>query len=78
MVYLKSYKDGRVARLEIGKYIQFYKARRPHQSLGYKTPAEEYAANAIDVVRKHMLESGKRKRRATGMNGIAGSHLNFE
>jgi putative transposase len=77
-VYLKAYQDAREARLEIGKYIRFYNTRRPHQSLGYKTPAEEYTAKTIDSVNVHMLQSEKHNQRATCLNGIAGSHLNFE
>jgi len=39
-VYLKTYQDVVEARSELTKYITFYNAERPHQSLGYKTPAE--------------------------------------
>ncbi|MDD5703503.1 MAG: integrase core domain-containing protein, partial [Dehalococcoidales bacterium] len=53
------------ARLEIGKYIRFYNSRRPHQSLGYKTPAEEYTEKTIDIVNVHMLQSRKYNQRAT-------------
>jgi putative transposase len=42
-VYLKVYHDGREARISLGKYFRFYNFGRPHQSLGYKTPAEVYA-----------------------------------
>jgi len=31
-VYLKAYQDAREARTEIGRYIRFYNAERPHQS----------------------------------------------
>jgi putative transposase len=58
-VYLKAYQNGKAARLELGKYIQFYNTERPHQSLGYKTPAEEYYALTIAVVKEHMLQSDK-------------------
>jgi putative transposase len=50
-VYLKIYRDGRVARSEIGKYIRFYNTERPHQSLGYKTPAEEYSALPLKLLK---------------------------
>lgn len=77
-VYLKAYRDNREARIEIGKYIRFYNTERPHQSLGYKTPAEEYSANAVEVVKEHMLQSEKPSRRTTYTARIAGSHLNLE
>lgn len=42
-VYLKAYGDHREARLSLGEYFHFYNTSRPHQSLGYRTPAEMYA-----------------------------------
>lgn len=41
-VYLKSYATMREARKGLKEYIEFYNQRRPHQSLGYKTPDEVY------------------------------------
>lgn len=43
-VYLKAYADGREARISLGKYFRFYNTIRPHQALGYRTPAEVYTA----------------------------------
>jgi len=44
-VYLKSYKNLKEARDEIGKYIETYNSKRLHSSIGYKTPDEVYYAN---------------------------------
>jgi putative transposase len=41
-VYLHAYQDGREARISIGNYFRFYNAERPHQTHGYRTPAEVY------------------------------------
>ncbi len=41
-VYLKAYQTVAEARVGIGAYLQFYNQQRPHQSLGYHTPAEVY------------------------------------
>ena len=41
-VYLKDYGDVKDAVRQLGDYFRFYNNRRPHQSLGYKTPAEVY------------------------------------
>jgi putative transposase len=41
-VYLKAYQDARDARVGIGAYFRFYNAERPHQALGYRTPAEVF------------------------------------
>ena len=41
-VYLKSYKNIKEARDEIGKYIQIYNSKRIYSAIGYKTPDEVY------------------------------------
>jgi putative transposase len=41
-VYLKEYEDVWEAEESLRKYFEFYNYRRPHQSLGYKTPFEIY------------------------------------
>ncbi len=38
-VYLKDYRWVPEARTGIGRWFQFYNVERPHQSLGYRTPA---------------------------------------
>jgi putative transposase len=45
-VYLRSYETIKEARDSIGKWIEFYNNVRPHQALGYKTPAEVYFQTA--------------------------------
>jgi putative transposase len=44
-VYLNEYETPREARMRLGRYLEFYNIERPHQSLGYRTPAEIYAAH---------------------------------
>jgi putative transposase len=39
-VYLKTYQDGTDARRSLDSYFRFYNTERPHQALGYRTPAE--------------------------------------
>jgi putative transposase len=41
-VYLKAYANVPEARASIGKYLDFYNGRRPHQSLGRQTPDQAY------------------------------------
>jgi putative transposase len=77
-VYLKAYQDATVARIELAKYIVFYNAERPHQSLGYKTPAEEYYAEPVAVVKDRMLESETSRVPVLNSVRIAGNHLNLE
>ncbi len=41
-VYLKAYANAKEARRELGAYFRFYNNQRPHQALGYRTPAEVF------------------------------------
>ena len=41
-VYLKAYANAAEARKELGAYFRFYNNQRPHQALGYRTPAEVF------------------------------------
>ena len=56
-VYLKAYQDGRDARAGIGDYFRFYNAERPHQALGYMTPAEVFASIPAEATPGGMVES---------------------
>jgi putative transposase len=38
-VYLRNYQTGSELRAGLVKYFQYYNTQRPHQSLGYRTPA---------------------------------------
>lgn len=49
-IYLKDYEDVDEARCGIGGYFGFYNHRRPHQALGYRTPAEVYFGDEKDAV----------------------------
>jgi len=69
-VYLKAYEDRREARISLGEYFRFYNTSRPHQSLGYRTPAEVYTG-AVENTCPKMVKS-----LATNIVGIAGLSLN--
>ena len=56
-VYLKAYQDGREARVGLGNYFRFYNAERPHQALGYRTPAEVFSPMTVEVINGGMVES---------------------
>jgi putative transposase len=68
-VYLKAYDDGRKARISLGEYFHFYNNNRPHQSLGYRTPAEVYAG-AVENTCINVVES-----LVTNTVGMAGLSL---
>ena len=60
-VYLKAYAGAAEARKELGAHFHFYNNQRPHQSLGYRTPAEVFHGHptAVEVERpsRQRLES---------------------
>jgi putative transposase len=56
-VYLKAYQDGRDARISLGNYFRFYNTERPHQALGYRTPAEVYTVIHVEATNGGMVES---------------------
>ena len=56
-VYLKAYQDGRDARAGIGDYFRFYNTERPHQALGYRTPAEVFTSTPVETTREGMVVS---------------------
>jgi putative transposase len=71
-VYLKAYQDGREARIGLGNYFRFYNTERPHQALGYRTPAEVYSAIQVEPAKGGMVES-----LTSDPLGIAGPNLNI-
>jgi len=71
-VYLKAYQDARDARRGLGSYFRFYNTERPHQALGYRTPAEVYTPTPVEVTEKGMVESLK-----PDPQRIAGPSLNI-
>jgi len=70
--YLKAYQDGREARIGLGNYFRFYNTERPHQALGYRTPAEVYTAIQVEPTNGGMVES-----LAPDPLKIAGPNLNI-
>ena len=56
-VYLKAYQDGRDARIGISKYFRFYNNQRPHQALGYRTPAEVFTSIPMGATHGGMVVS---------------------
>ena len=49
-VYLKAYRNGSEARRGINAYLDLYNRERPHQALGYRTPAQVFTRPGIDVI----------------------------
>jgi len=54
-VYLKAYQDGTEARIGLGNYVHFYNSERPHQALGYRTPAEVFTSTPVEATSAGMV-----------------------
>jgi len=79
-VYLKAYRDGRDARICIGDYFRFYNTERPHQALGYRTPAEVFipsAAEGFTSIPFEVTEGGVIESLTLGTMETAGHYLNL-
>jgi putative transposase len=63
-VYLKAYAGGKEARAGLGGYFDFYNLERPHQALGYQTPAEVFINGKKAATPADLVESGKPSRLA--------------
>jgi len=55
-VYLKAYQDGKEARIGLGNYFRFYNTERPHQTHGYRTPAEVYTTIQVEATNEGMVK----------------------
>jgi len=77
-VYLKAYGDGREARAGIGNYFRFYNTQRPHQALGYRTPAEVYFSNRMVITEEAVVESWEQDIHAINLVRMSGRYLNSE
>ena len=71
-VYLKAYQNGKDARIGISEYFRFYNDVRPHQTLGYRTPGEEFTSTPFEESEKGVIES-----LTTSTIDTAGLYLNL-
>ena len=77
-VYIHAYQDGRAARTGIRDYFWFYNTKRPHQALGYKTPAEEYFSERVVTINDAMIESRQQDIHTNNPVRMSGHYLNSE
>ncbi len=75
-VHLKAYDKSAIARRELRAYFRFYNNQRPHQALGYRTPASLFHTDRT-VPQKESEESRSSTRPIlVSCAGAAGSSLN--
>ena len=74
-VYLKAYSNGRDARAGLEGYFHFYNTQRPHQALGYQTPAEVFSGDSVQSI-EHPTEASWSPSGALVNLGKAGLSLN--
>jgi putative transposase len=77
-VYIHAYPDGRAARTGIRDYFWFYNTKRPHQALGYKTPAEEDFSDRVVIINEAMIESEEQDIHTIIAVRMSGHYLNSE
>ena len=72
-VYLKAYANGLEARNGLREYFRFYNHRRPHQALGYRTPAEVFHGEPVEEELKERRCPDQRD--LVSYEGVQESHL---
>ena len=76
-VYLKAYSGGREARAGIDDYFRFYNTQRPHQALGYRTPAEVFNGDSVQRTEQPLDRRTSPNRALVTLGNPAGLSLNF-
>jgi len=76
-VYLKAYSGGREAKAEIDAYFSFYNNQRPHQALGYRTPAEVFNGDSAPSDERSINRKWTPSRVLADPGDTAGLSLSF-
>ena len=75
-VYLKAYAGGREAKAAIDDYFRFYNTDRPHQALGYRTPAEVFRGESADSTARTKERRWAPDRELVSYTSVTGLSLN--
>ena len=75
-VYLKAYADGREAKAGLDGYFHFYNNQRPHQALGYRTPAEVFNGDSVQSTEHPTGGRWSPNRALVNLGNTAGLSLN--
>ena len=76
-VYLKAYSNGRGAKTGLDAYFRFYNTQRPHQALGYRTPAEVFNGNSVQSIEHSRMMRWSPSRALVSYTGATGPSLNL-
>ena len=76
-VYLKAYSNGREAKVGLDAYFHFYNGQRPHQALGYRTPAEVFGLDSVEPPRRPTTTGWSPRQAVVNCGGTAGLSLNL-
>ena len=76
-VYLKAYSNGREAKAELDAYFHFYNTQRPHQTLGYRTPAEVFNRDRAQSTEQTQEKRWSPGRALVSYAGATGPSLNL-
>ena len=75
-VYLKAYSNGREAKAGLDGYFHFYNNQRPHQALGYRTPAEVFNGDSVQSTEHPTGGRWSPNRASVDLGNTAGLSLN--
>ena len=76
-VYLKAYSNGREAKDGLEAYFHFYNTQRPHQALGYRTPAEVFSGDSVQSDEQSKERRWSPSRALVNLGKTAGPSLNI-
>ena len=76
-IYLKAYSNGWEAKAGLEAYFSFYNAQRPHQALGYRTPAEVFSCDSDHHWDKQQKGDGHQAEHWYTTKETAGPSLNL-
>ena len=76
-VYLKAYSNGREAKAGLEAYLHFYNTQRPHQALGYRTPAEVFSGDSVQSDEQSKERRWLPTRALVDLGKTAGPSLNI-
>ena len=76
-VYLKAYSNGRETKDGLEAYFHFYNTQRPHQALGYRTPAEVFSGDSARSDGQSIERRWPPSRTLVDLGKTAGPSLNF-